>query len=291
MKNVMITGADSGLGFEAAKKIAGHADFAVVLACRNEQKAQLAQKEILEETGNESVSVEIVDVSSLESVRACADRIAISGRKLDVLINNAGISPQHSGTTPDGFELVFETNYLGPFALTLLMLPSMAPEGGIFMVSSDMHNPPDGIQWRGLDYLAYHAQDDRARYSYSKLCDLLFTYELARKLKAAGLSITSNAFNPGFMDSTNFSGPGNNPARAQFVKLSMPERYSTLEASSTAFANLITSGEYRKVTGAYFDRDKGIGESSALSHDQRLQEQVWNESLKLAGMSEPSLLR
>ena len=291
MKTVMITGADAGLGFETALKIAADGELDLILACRNEEKAKAACEEITAATGNGNVSVELLDVSSLESIRACADRIAISGRKLDVLINNAGISPQHSGTTPDGFELVFETNYLGPFALTLLLLPCMAPEGGIFMVSSDMHNPPGGIEWQGLDYLAYHAQDDRARYSYSKLCDLLFAYELARKLKAAGLSITSNAFNPGFMDSTNFSGPGSNPARAQFVKLSMPERYSTLEASSTAFANLITSGEYRKVTGAYFDRDKGIGESSALSYDQRLQEQVWNESLKLAGMSEPSLLR
>ena len=163
MKSIMITGADSGLGFETAQKISENQDFAVVLACRNEQKAQDARQKIINETGNQNVSTELVDVSSLASVQECASRMISENSAIDVLINNAGISPQHSGTTEDGYELVFVTNYLGAFALTLQLLQQIAPDGGVIMVSSDMHNPPGGLTWPGLQYIAHEAQNDRTR--------------------------------------------------------------------------------------------------------------------------------
>ena len=124
MKSVIITGANSGLGFETAKKVARNAGFKVVLACRNREKAEAAKEKIITETGNPNVVVMPIDTSSLASVRAFTDQFIASGEKVYALVNNAGISPMgHSGTTDEGFELVFATNYLGHFLLTNLLLP------------------------------------------------------------------------------------------------------------------------------------------------------------------------
>ena len=120
MKNVIITGANSGLGFETAKKIAANKEYRVILACRNMVKAQAAKEDIIAATGNENVEVQIIDTSSFKSVHNFDKNIIDAGIEIDVLINNAGISPMRgTGLTADGFDIVFETNYLGHFLLTL----------------------------------------------------------------------------------------------------------------------------------------------------------------------------
>ena len=146
MKNVIITGANSGLGFETAKKIAMDKDCRVILACRNEEKAARAGADIVKATDNDQVVPMRLDTSSLSSVRAFVCAYIQKYGTVDVLINNAGISPMRgSGLTDEGFELVFATNYLGHFLLTQLLLPHFAPDGSIISVTSDMHNPPGGI--------------------------------------------------------------------------------------------------------------------------------------------------
>lgn len=285
MKNVIITGANSGLGFETAKKVAAQEGFKVILACRNLDKARAAKESIISETGNSNVEIIHLDTSSLDSVRTCAKRYISRGEPLYALVNNAGISSMgHSGTTADGFDLVFETNYLGAFLLTQLLLPEMEEDGRIYNISSDMHNPPGGIQWIGTEALAHPKKSSMKSYSYSKLCMLYMTYELDRKLKADGKNITVNAFNPGYMGNTNFMKMGK--FGDWFVKTTMSNRYGNLSDSSSALAKLVTGEEFGKISGAYFDRSTNTAKSSDLSYSEDNAKELWNASLKYTGLSE-----
>lgn len=280
MKNVIITGANSGLGFETAKKIARDHAFRVILACRSEEKAARAKEEIASATGNGQIDVIKLDTSSLASVRAFAEAYIRAYGTVDVLINNAGISPMREiGMTEEGFEIVFATNYLGHFLLTQLLLPHFSAVGRILNVTSDMHNPPGGISWKGVEYLAHDALNDRQRYSYSKLCMIYFTHKLAEVLKEQGSSVTVNSFNPGFMAATNFSGGHMDKARALMVKTTMPDRYGDLEASSDALARIVIDPKFGSVSGLYYDRSVNTRSSSDLSYVKVNQEELWQKSL------------
>ena len=277
MKTVVITGANSGLGFETAKKIAKNPEWKVVMACRNMEKAEQARAKIVEETGNENTVIEKLDTSSLASVRAFAE-------KIDALVNNAGISPMgNTGMTEDGFELVFATNYLGHFLLTQLLKPDMAEDARILNVTSDMHNPPGGIEWHGAEALAHPKEDDRRKYSYSKLCMIYMTHELSRRLKAEGSGITANSFNPGFMADTNFS-KGGGKARELMIKTTMPDRYGKLETSSDALAEVATDARFAGVSGEYFDRSTKTAKSSELSYNDANAAELWEKSLEYTGL-------
>ena len=139
MKNVIITGANSGLGFETARKIAKEKEYRIILACRNVEKAGAAKERIIAETGNENVEFMILDTSLFSSVRAFAQEYLSKYDTVDVLINNAGISAmRESGMTKEGFEIVFATNYLGHFLLTQLLLPYFTEKARIINISSDM---------------------------------------------------------------------------------------------------------------------------------------------------------
>lgn len=286
MKNIIITGANSGLGFETARKLAKNKDFRVILACRNADKANDAKEKIIKETGNKNVETMILDTSLLSSVRAFVENYTSKYDTVYALINNAGISPMRGGTTEEGFELVFATNYLGHFLLTELFLKYMSSDGRIINVTSDMHNPPGGIEWKGMEYLAHPKIDDRKKYSYSKLCNIYFTYKLNDLLREANSSITVNAFNPGYMASTNFAGPGAEKARALFVKTTMPDRYGELETSSDALAQLASDKQFESVSGKYFDRSTNIKESSELSYNEENMEEVWTKSLEYCGLGD-----
>ena len=290
MKNVIITGANSGLGFETAKKIAKNKDYRLILACRNAERAETAKEKITAETGNENVDYLILDTSLLSSVRAFADAYLSKYGTVDVLINNAGISPmRESGSTAEGFEIVFATNYLGHFLLTWLLLPHFSADGRIVNITSDMHNPPGGIEWKGVDYLAHEAIEDRRRYSYSKLCTIYFTLKLDEILKEQGASVTVNSFNPGFMAATNFSGGHADKARALMVKTTMPDRYGDLEKSSDALALIATEERFAETSGEYFDRSTNTKNSSPLSYDKENREELWDKSCEYCGLSKDSI--
>lgn len=291
MKTVMITGANSGLGYETARQIAKNKDYAVILACRNEKKAEQARQNIIADTDNPEICVQILDTSSLGSVRQCVEDLKKEHVHLNVLINNAGISGMHNGMTPEGFELVFATNYLGHYLLTMELLDTMDPEAEIMNVTSDMHNPPGGIAWKGADYCAYHGQNERRRYSYSKLCNILFTYRLADELKKRHSGIRVNCFNPGFMGDTNFAGGHGGSARGLMVKATMPERYGTLKDSSKALTDLVTGESFTTDNGVYYDRNYGIGISSDLSHEQKVQEELWEKSQEYTGIDAEEILK
>ena len=283
MRTIVITGANSGLGFETAKKIARNKDYEIILACRNVDKANIARDKIINETKNQNIIPMVLDTSSLESVRNFVEKFKELNKKVYSLINNAGISSMgHDGFSVDGVEIVCATNYLGHFLLTNLLLPYMEENGKIINVTSDMHNPPGGIKWRDPEELFHPKENDRRKYSYSKLCNIYFTYELDEILRNKNSNILVNAFNPGMMN-TNFSGGHNSKARTTMVKLTMPERLGDLDKSSTALAELIINDKF-KDTGKYYDRSTNYTNSSELSYNIENRKDLWNKSLLIVGL-------
>jgi len=287
MKTVIITGANSGLGFETAKKIAGYSkDFEIILACRNLEKAQSAKEQIIKETGNQNVLVMQLDTSSLDSVRKfAADYKKHYNKPIYALLCNAGISGigQDKQLTKDGFDIIFETNHLGHFLLTNLLLPLMEKEGKIIVTASDMHNPPlkegETFEWLGTEALAH--PDDRTaggsiRYSYSKLCNVYFVYELARRLKSQNSGIKVNAFNPGLMKTHLIK--DTNEQFYEFVRINWPERYGDLDNSSSALAELTYSDDIILSSGHFYDRSIRPCFTSALSYNEENAKELWEKS-------------
>ena len=284
MKTVVITGANSGLGFETAKKIAAKQDFRVILACRNREKADAARDAIISQTGNRQVDTMGLDTSALDSVRAFAEEVNASGERVFALVNNAGINSMgNAGVTADGYNLVMATNYLGHFLLTQLLLPRMEETGRIYNVTSDMHSPPRGeLKWPGAEAVLRLNGEDGSSYSLSKLCMIYMTHELDRRLRAEGKRVTVNSFNPGYMGDTNFMKGGR--FWGFFVKRGMPDRYGDLATSSDALARLATEDEFSNCSGEYFDRGVKPARSSPLSYDRENAEELWNASLRCTGL-------
>ena len=194
-RTALVTGANIGLGYETAKAFAGLGGF-VILACRNAEKAQAARDGILAEHPQAQVSIEILDLSDLASVRACGTRIAATGRRLDLLINNAGIMMPPFSLSKDGFESQMAANYLGHFVLTGLLLPLLnaTPGARVVTLSSLAH------RWGPIRFDDPHFErgyDKRRAYGQSKLACLVFALELQRRLAASGASTISVAAHPG----------------------------------------------------------------------------------------------
>jgi Dehydrogenases with different specificities (related to short-chain alcohol dehydrogenases) len=292
-KTVVITGANSGLGFKCAKNIAHNKEYCVILACRNVQKAEQAKAELIQESGNSHIEAMELDVSSFASVRAFVSKFKELNLPLYGLICNAGINGTNTGKTSDGFDIVFETNHLGHFLLTNLLLPSMLPSGRIAVVSSDMHNPPGAdLTWPGTAAIAYpdeNLEGNFLRYSYSKLCNLYFTYELSARLMRIGSGIIVNAFNPGLLIDTGFS-----PDKSRFTESFLQrvsDRIGSLEKSALALSQIIAEPYLAKAAGKYFDR--GIEErmSSTLSYDMGNSLELWNTSVAYAGLTQSETLQ
>lgn len=283
MKTYVITGANSGLGFETAKRIAakGHR---VILACRSMEKGNAAAESIKNETGNENVEARRLDLASLSSVRSFAE--GMKGIPVYALDNNAGISGMKSGITEDGYDIVFQSNHLGHFLLTNLLLPQIEDEGRILSISSDMHNPPYGeLIWKGAEILANPtAEIMKQRYYYSKLCNLYFTYELCRRLRTKGSQITVSALNPGFMGDTNLAGGNMTKERIEQVRQTMPDRYGELPVSAEAASDILTDDCYLSLDAVYYDRSTNPANSSPLSYSEENAKELWDFSMKLCGL-------
>ena len=196
-RTAIVTGANSGLGLEAARALAA-AGAQVVLACRNTAKGEEAAESIRSRAAGASVIVEELDLASLDSVRACAGRLVSGCESLDLLINNAGVmAPGRRTETADGFELQIGTNHLGHFALTGLLLPHLQGRKGarVVTVSSTAHR----FGRIRFDDLQGERRYNRWRaYGQSKLANVLFARELDRRLRAAGSTVASLAAHPGY---------------------------------------------------------------------------------------------
>ncbi|MGI6664706.1 MAG: SDR family NAD(P)-dependent oxidoreductase [Christensenellaceae bacterium] len=289
-KNVVITGGNSGLGFAAASRIAAQSEaYHLVLACRDMQKAEQAVAAIVEETGNKAVSAMELDVASLDSVRAFAANFKERHASLYGLICNAGIVGSSVGASPEGFDIVFATNHLGHFLLTNLLLPIMETNGRVISVSSDMHSPPSGeLTWYGVPAIAYPNEElGTLRYSYSKLCNLYFTYELARKLNVIHSDITANAFNPGLLTDTNFAKDKSRFTEAFLA--SVADRIGALPVSSQALADMILKEEYATMTGKFIDRGI-LTPSSPISYQTENAQELWNTSTAYTHLKKEEML-
>lgn len=196
-KVIIVTGANSGIGFEAAKAFS-RKGAQTILACRNMDKAKSAMAQIKEEIPDAAVDIMQLDLASLASVQQFADTFKANYERLDVLVNNGGIMWRPYATTEDGFESHFATNHLGHFALTghLLDILLGTPNARIVTVSSTAHRHAN-LEFDNLLFEGGEGYNPHQAYSRSKLANLLFTYELQRRLEEADSSVIAVAAHPG----------------------------------------------------------------------------------------------
>lgn len=196
-KLALITGSNSGIGFEAARMLAERGA-TVVLACRGASKAEEARAQILAGRPDAEVVVMPIDLADLDSVREFAQSFAARFDRLDLLINNAGVMMPPASTTKQGFELQFGVNHLGHFALTGLLLDRLRSTAGarVVNVSSQAHRG-GRIDFDDVDF-SKRGYDRMAAYNQSKLANLLFTFEAVRRFAAAGIDVLVAAAHPGW---------------------------------------------------------------------------------------------
>lgn len=288
-KTIIVTGANSGLGFETTKQIAALSpDYHLIMACRNMAKANAARDEILKKIPSAHLTCLELDNSSLAKVRAFVEAFKALDEPLYGLVCNAGIAGRTPTETADGFNNIFETNYLGHFLLTQLLLPMMADDGRIVTVSSERHDAPlRGIAWPGAETLAYVGRDpeiDSSSYPFSKLCMILFTYALDRKLTASGRRIAVNTVNPGLMTETGLS-----KNKSRFTPAAMTQfadLLGTAKDSGQMSTNLMTEPRFATGPVKYFDRssDKPVA-SSKLSYNRQVQDELWDFSMQAVGLA------
>ena len=286
LKTIIITGCSNGLGLETLKKIAKNfKKYRIIMACRNISKTNSIKEQIEKETQNKNLIVMELDTSSLESVQKFVNNYKNSSYgKIYSLVCNAGIGGNNIGTSKDGYDIIFATNHLGHFLLVNSLVPLMEENGRIIMVSSDMHDPPkemikNNFEWLGTEKIA-KPDDELAksniRYSYSKLCNLYFTYEFKKRMKDKKILI--NAYTPGFIPETGLSGPIKIPPQmVKIVSEKHPERMGNLEKSSQALCDIITM-ENLNNNGDYFDRSTNVIKTSELSYNEDNSKELWDMS-------------
>jgi NAD(P)-dependent dehydrogenase (short-subunit alcohol dehydrogenase family) len=196
-KVAIVTGSNTGIGYYMARALASKGA-SVTMACRNHEKAELAMLRILYEFPESKVSVSVLDLADLSSVESFSKKFVSGGERLDILINNAGVMIPPKSFTKDGFELQFGTNHLGHFALTGHLLPILESTEGsrVVTVSSIAHNP--GV----IDFDDLNGERKKYNkwrfYSQSKIANLIFSLELARRLESSGSGVSAIASHPGY---------------------------------------------------------------------------------------------
>ncbi len=283
----VVTGSNTGLGLETAQALAG-AGAEVVMAVRNLDKGEAAKATILDAHPGATIHLQPLDLASLDSIGKAADEILGRHDRLDLLINNAGVMYTEWQTTNDGFEFQMGVNHLGHFALTLALLDRlMATEGSrVVSVSSVGHKFRSKLDPATM--MSGAKYDRIAAYGRSKLANLLFTYELQRRLAAADATTAALAAHPG-ISSTEL-------VRNSPKVVRMMERFSGLLAQSAAKGALpqlraatdlnATGGEYYGPDGFMEGRGNPVVVSSSTrSHDEDLQRALWVESERLTGVT------
>lgn len=262
----LVTGANTGIGRATAADLARRGG-RVYLACRSRPKGEAAAAGIAAETGSEEVGFLPLDLGDLTSVRACARGFLDRGEPLDVLINNAGVGGT-PGLTRDGFELVFGVNHLGHFALTMGLLDCLTTSRArIVNVASDAHYQARGIDFGRLRRRTRGITGMR-EYAVSKLCNVLFSQELARRL--AGTGVTSYALHPGVVASDIWRRV---PAPARPL---VTRRMLTVEQGARTSLYCATSPATDLVSGAYYDNCAERQPSPVATRE--LGEQLWEQS-------------
>jgi NAD(P)-dependent dehydrogenase (short-subunit alcohol dehydrogenase family) len=292
-RTFLVTGANSGLGFEASRALA-HRGARVILACRDFERGREAVEAIRAETAHGQLEIEVLDLADLACVRSIAARIMTTHDRLDVLVNNAGVMAIPLRATKDGFEMQFGTNHLGHFALTGLLLPLLlrTPASRVVNVSSLVHKRGridfDDLMFERRRYNPW------AAYAQSKLANLLFTFELDRRLRRADAPTIALAAHPGYANTAL-------QRRGPEMRGSAVEKM-LMGAANAVFAQSAVAGaapELRAATdpdahgGDYFG-PCGIGEvwgravrvqPSAQARDEKAAARLWEISGQLTQVS------
>ncbi|MCS7012278.1 MAG: SDR family oxidoreductase [Chloroherpetonaceae bacterium] len=277
-KIVIVTGANSGIGFETAKALA-KMGAQVGLVCRTAAKAEEAKAAILRAVPEAKLSTFAADLASQAEIRRVAEEIKLTCPKIDVLINNAGVIENERKLSPDGIEMTFAVNHLAYFLLTHLLLDKIkaAAPSRIVNVSSAAHFGAsinfDDLQGE-KSYSAWRA------YSQSKLANVLFTYELARRL--AGTGVTANCLHPGVISTKLFRNFGLFNTLAG-IFLASPEK----GAETSVY--LASSPEVEGITGKYFDNKRAVP-SSPASYNLEDAKRLWEISAALTQVPEPKAI-
>jgi NAD(P)-dependent dehydrogenase (short-subunit alcohol dehydrogenase family) len=296
-KLVVVTGANSGTGREAARRLAG-AGADVVMAVRTVAKGERARDEILAAQPGARLEVRRIDLADLASVAEFADGLIADGRPVDVLINNAGVmAPPSRMLTADGFELQFGSNYLGPFALTLRLLPLIlaAPAPRVVTMSSGVANYGkidfSDLQWERRRF------SPMLSYGQSKLADLMLSLQLARIATERGWNLLSAGAHPGY-SKTNLQTAGaslgrDKPKRSLMLNFPLVPHHPVAQATDPL---LYAATSPDAVNGGYYG-PKGafglVGPSSIVQPPRRARDEVvaqrlWSESERLVDLTIPA---
>ena len=313
MNTAIVTGANTGLGFECARALAETGDWHVIVACRSPEKGREAVKRLIAQTRHQEIEAMTLDLAALESVRNFARDYATEARPpLRALVCNAATQIVSGRTyTDDGFETTFAVNHLGHFLLVNLMLAQMAPPARIVVVSSGTHDPaqttgmPPPV-YKSARLIARPDQDSkplddpngtagRRAYTTSKLCNVLFTYELDRRLRAEkrvgsnGRSITVNAFDPGLMPGTGLARDYGRFARFawRFVLPALRPfvpNVNSVGRSGGSLASMVTDPRFERISGKYFQGLRDVP-SSKDSYDPAMATELWESSASMVKLT------
>ncbi|GAA4683155.1 oxidoreductase [Frondihabitans cladoniiphilus] len=285
-KTAIVTGANSGLGYETAAALAAHGA-RVVLAVRDQVKGRQAADKIVKATPGAVVELQPLDLASLASIRKAAAELNQKFEHIDLLVNNAGLMFPPKTVTEDGFELQFGTNHLGHFALTGLLLDNLlaTPNSRVVVVSSYGHKMNASIHFDDLEWERKYSA--AGAYGQSKLANLLFAYELERRLEKARTSTIVTAGHPG--NANTDLQRHLNPVVAPIIsRMSQSAAMGALPMLRAATDPTAKGGQYYGPKG--FLELSGypvVTKSSKQSYDEKLQAHLWSVSEDLTGVTFP----
>jgi len=278
-KKVLITGATNGIGKATALALAKMGPELIIVG-RDPDRTVATVGEIKAASGNSAVEMLLADLSSMNEVRRLAGEFQAKYSQLDVLINNAGAVFAKRQETVDGYEMTFALNHLSYFLLTNLLIDNLkrASSARIVNVSSGAHTGGH-IDFDDLQSKKSYGMQGFRPYSNSKLANVLFTYELARRL--AGSTVTANALEPGVVA----TGFGHNNRGLISWATSLAQRFGkTAAQGAETIIYLASSPEVQVVSGKYFDNCKPVASSPELQ-DPAIAKRLWEESAKLTGLA------
>lgn len=265
-KICMITGANSGIGKATAMGLA-KLNATVIMVCRNKERGEKAREEIINQTGNKNIDLLLCDLSSQEQIRRLVDEFKRKYQNLNVLINNAGVMLKKRVLSVDGIEMNFAMHFLAPFLLTNLLLDVLknSAPSRIINVASAAHKRAkidfDDLQSENKKYRLFTV------YGVSKLAEVLFTYELSRKLEGTG--VTANAVHPGVVN-TNLGRD-----QSKFSQWFARKFFKSPEEGAQTSIYLASSPEVEGITGKYFI-NKQPKESSEESYNEDYAKKLWH---------------
>ncbi|XP_026056760.1 retinol dehydrogenase 12 [Carassius auratus] len=276
-KTVIITGANTGIGKETARDLAKRGA-RVIMACRDLERAEAARKELIEDSGNQKIVVNKLDLSDTKSIRAFAELINKEEKQVNILINNAGIMMCPYSKTADGFEMQFGVNHLGHFLLTYLLLDLLkkSAPSRIIAVASVAHT------WGSIhldDINSEKGYSPRRAYGQSKLANILCTRSLAKRLQ--GSSVTVYSLHPGVVQSELFRNLSK-PVQIA-VKVFSPFTKTTIQGAQTTIYCAVEP-KLDKESGGYYS-DCAPAQCSREALDDEMAQKLWELSCQMLGIT------